>query len=57
VTLYLTPVVYTYMAHLQEWMERGKKKSISGELEHLSQLYISENGSRNARHSFGTPLV
>ena len=32
VTLYLTPVVYTYMAHLQEWLGRGKKKFTIGEL-------------------------
>jgi HAE1 family hydrophobic/amphiphilic exporter-1 len=29
VTLYLTPVVYTYMAQLQTWMQTRQKKSVS----------------------------
>ena len=30
VTLYLTPVVYTYMAHLQDWL-RNRSGAKSGE--------------------------
>jgi len=31
VTLYLTPVFYTYMAHMQEWFSRRKKKKPASE--------------------------
>jgi len=27
VTLYLTPVVYTYMAQFQEWLLRGRTRA------------------------------
>src|SRR5579862_9383607 len=36
VTLYLTPVVYTYMARMQEWVGRNRKKTVqeTGEIAH-----------------------
>ena len=34
VTLYLTPVFYTYMAGLQEWVGNFKKKAVQPEPEH-----------------------
>jgi hypothetical protein len=33
VTLYLTPVVYTYMATFQSWLKRDKKRKKVGAME------------------------